>query len=329
LKTEGNLNNEIGVPLTLLRLSPQHRSAVIEMGMNHPGELARLTALVDPDAALLTVIQEEHLEGLNSIEGVAEAEGELFRGLRADAVAVVNQDDPHIVAQAARSKAKKLTFGTGKDVDVRRKSTRSLGKEGLEVVVTEDGADYTVRLALVGEHNAHNATGAFALGRALGIPPSTCVKGLEAARPHSRRLNIVDLPTGVTLLDDCYNANPGSMSAALSVVHDVARGRRPVAVLGDMLELGSSEEAAHRALGQQAARFLKSAAFFGPRSHAAYEAARAEGLNAVHFTELSPLLSWLQTELKPQDVLLVKGSRGMRLERVVEALTGATPSEGH
>ena len=332
LKTEGNLNNEIGVPLTLFKLEPQQKTAVIEMGMNHPGEMARLTEIVQPDVALLTVIQPEHLEGLGSLEGVAEAEGELFRNLRAEAIAVVNQDDPHIVAQAKRSSAMQITFGRAASAQVRLTAYVSRGGEGSTIRVQSREQEHEIRLGLVGEHNAMNAAAAFAVGQALGFSAETTIHGLESAKAHERRLNVVSAPGGITVLDDCYNANPGSMGAALEVLRDLAKqgsGGRAQAILGDMLELGAQENEAHRALGEQTARMAQRAAFFGPRSAHAFEAARAKGLQTAHFLDLPKLMEWLRQDLKSGDVVLVKGSRGMRLERAVEALTGKSAGGGH
>lgn len=329
LKTEGNFNNEIGVPLTLFRLEPTQVAAVVELGMNHAGEVARLTAIAEPDAGLITVVQPEHLEGLGSLEGVARAEGELFFGLKPSATAVVNLDDPLIVAQAKASGAKTLTFGRAEEAQVRLVSVEARGREGLTATVRHAGVDHPIRLAFIGEHNAQNATGAFALALALGYSPAECVAGLEAARPYARRLNVVEAPGGVTVIDDCYNANPASMQAALETLRTLAQGGRAIAVLGDMLELGSGEEEAHRELGARAAALAQKVAFFGPRSASGAEAAVAQRLEARHFTEVEPLVDWVKPELKAGDVVLVKGSRGMRLERVVAALTGQPAGGAH
>ena len=329
LKTEGNLNNEIGVPLTLLRLEPSHVAAVIEVGMNHPGEITRLTRIVQPQAGLITVVQPEHLEGLGSLEGVAEAEGELFRELGPESIAVVNQDDALIPAQAARSQARKLTFGRTPGVDVQLLAVETLGLEGLQATVRYQGKAWPVRLHFIGEHNALNATGAFAVGLALGYSPEECARGLEMARPYARRLNVVEGLGGITVVDDCYNANPASMDAALDTLRTlVPSGARAVAVLGDMLELGSGELEDHRALGERTVGKAQLVAFFGPRSKKGFQAASSLGDAAAHFTEVEPMVAWLEPRLKAGDVVLVKGSRGMRLERVVAALTGAAAPGG-
>lgn len=327
LRTEGNFNNEIGVPLTLFRLEDVHVAAVVELGMNHAGEMARLTAIAEPDAALITVVQPEHLEGLGSLEGVARAEGELFFGLKKGATAVVNLDDPLIVGQAKASGAKSLGFGRHPAADVRLLSVQTRGLEGQTATIRHAEEDHPVRLSFIGEHNAQNATGAFALGIALGFSPAECVAGLEAARPYSRRLNVIEAADGVTVIDDCYNANPASMQAALETLKTLAQGGRAIAVLGDMLELGSGEDEAHRELGERAAAMVQRVAFFGPRT--AKAAAAARGVESRHFTEVEPLVGWLKPQLQRGDVVLVKGSRGMRLERVVAALTGQPAGGAH
>ncbi len=329
LKTEGNFNNEVGVPLTLFQLEPAHVAAVIEVGMNHPGEITRLAKICVPDAGLITVVQPEHLEGLGSLQGVAEAEGELFRAMPHGAIAVVNLDDPLIVAQAMKANAKMVTFGRDKSAQIHLARTESRGREGLTAFIVCDGVEHAVPLAFVGEHNAQNATGAFALARALGYSAQECVAGLTAAKPYARRLNVLSADGGVTVVDDCYNANPASMGAALDTVRSLASpGGRAVAVLGDMLELGPGELGEHRALGEKAAAMVSLLAFFGPRSSEGFKAAARLGDGAAHFTEVEPLMQWLRPRLRSGDVVLVKGSRGMKLERVVSALTGAAAPSG-
>ena len=327
LKTEGNLNNEVGLPLTLLRLRPEHVAAVVELGMNHPGEMTRLTSVAEPDAALITTIQPEHLEGLGSIEGVAQAEGELFAGLSEVATAAVNLDDPQVVRQSARARGPRIGFGRAAGAQVRLVEATPRGKGGLALVIEAAGRRWPVSLGFVGEHNALNATGAFALATALGYRPEECVQGLEAARPYARRLNVVEAAAGWTVVDDCYNANPASMAAALDTARTLAVGGRVVAVLGDMLELGPGEREEHVALGARVSQVAALAAFLGQRS--AWTAAAAPGIESAHFLEVEPLWDWLRPKLRPGDLVLVKGSRGMRLERMVEKLTGASASGGH
>lgn len=326
LRTEGNFNNEVGLPLTLFRLAPEHVAGVVELGMNHAGEMTRLARVSEPDAAVITVVQPEHLEGLGSLEGVAAAEGELFRALGPHATAVVNLDDAHVVAQAA-GLGRVLTFGRAAGADVRLLRVDRHGRDGMTAHVQARGEVHPVRLHFVGEHNAQNATAAFALCLALGYAPAECRAGLERARPYVRRLNVLDAPGGITVIDDCYNANPASMAAALDTLDDLAPGGRAFAVLGDMLELGASEREDHAELGKLAGKKADVLAFFGPRSAYGF-AADVTGVRR-HFLEVEPLVQWLRSLLQPGDVVLVKGSRGMRLERVVAALTGQPASGGH
>ena len=345
LATEGNLNNEIGVPLTLLRLTEEHRAAAVELGMSARGELARLTAITNPDVGVVTLVAAEHLEFLGDLEGVAEAEGELYRGLLPGSVAVVNADDPRGVRQAERvvSGVRKVFFGRSSLADVRLVEVTACGVEGTEICLEgEEGvagagggrlgsnlqrSRVTVRLGFVGEHNAMNAAAAAAAALSLSCSFEEISRGLSSARPYWHRSCVVPGAGGITILDDCYNASPTSMEAALATLVTLAGSGRRVAVLGDMLELGEAEESAHRELGRNAKGRLDVAAFFGPRSHLSFEefsSSSSSSTSSAHFTEIDPLLAWLRPRLRPGDTLLVKGSRGMKLERVVEAL--AAPS---
>jgi len=327
LRTQGNLNNEVGLPLTLLRLTPSHRAAVVELGMNAPGEMARLTAIAEPGAGLLTTVQAEHTEFLGSVEGVARAEGELFRGLAPGATAVVNLDEPLVVQQARDTRARWLTFGRSPSADVQLVGARSLGAAGQEVEVRVDGHIHSVRLAFLGPHNALNATGAWALALALGFSAETCLSGLAAARPMAHRLTLVPAAGGLPVLDDSYNANPASMAAALETARGLAAEGRVVAVLGDMLELGEAEVDEHARLAERAARLADVRAFLGPRHLAT--ASSVEAGEVARFVDADALWVWLAPRLRPGDVVLVKGSRGMHMERLVERLTGAPAAPPH
>ena len=329
LKTQGNLNNEIGVPLTLFNLEPTHVAAIVEMGMNHPGEISRLTEMAVPDAGLITIVQPAHLEGVGSIEGVAKAKAELFRGLSPAATAIVNIDDPRIVNEAKDIACRKVTFGRSEGADVRLVAIEPRGTTGQTLEIASLAGRSKVHLHLVGEHNALNATGAYALATSLGFTPDECVRGLEAARPHSHRLELVAAPHDVTIVDDCYNANPASMGAALRTVQGLALGGRAIAVLGDMLELGSEETQAHAEMGEVAGNRVELLALIGPRMKHAVAPAQAKlGTHVAHFDDVAALVAWLQPQLRAKDYVLVKASRGMRLERVVDALAGRSPTTG-
>jgi len=322
LKTEGNLNNEIGLPLTLLRLDASHRAACVEMGMNHPGEIARLTAIARPRAGLVTCAQPVHLQGLGSVEGVARAKGELYAGLEDDAIAVVNADDPLMVEQARRSGRRCLSFG-GPGADVALERIVSTGREGIVFEVRiRGGRPRPVRLRLVGAHNAKNACAAMALGLALGASEDAVVAGVEQARGAPRRLELRPAPGGVTILDDCYNANPASAVAALRTAAELAPPGRLVAVLGDLLELGAYEERGHEEVGRAAAAARVSALVaFGPRARTIARTAREGGVSEILETEdPAEALGWLRARLREGDLVLLKASRGMRLERIADPL---------
>ncbi|BDG10309.1 UDP-N-acetylmuramoyl-tripeptide--D-alanyl-D-alanine ligase [Anaeromyxobacter paludicola] len=333
LRTEGNLNNEVGVPLTLFRLGAEHDAAVIEMGMSHPGEIRRLACIAEPQVGVVTNATAAHLEGLGSVDGVADAKAELWAGLPPGGIAVANADDPRMLKRAQASGKRVLTFasGRGRRGDVVALDLLSHGPEGLAFTLGIGNRELEVRLPLVGLHNMANAAAAAAAAVALGCSDREIVAGLAQVRTVGRRLRLEELPSGVLLVDDCYNANPASMQAALETLSQLAaeRGGRPVAVLGDMLELGAAEEPSHRALGEQAARAgLKLLAAFGPRSRTTLAAARAAGLAeaaSLHTEDLGELAREVRARLAPGDVLLVKGSRGNRLERLVEALNERRP----
>jgi UDP-N-acetylmuramoyl-tripeptide--D-alanyl-D-alanine ligase len=329
LKSEGNLNNEVGVPLTLLRLGPEHTAAVIEMGMSHPGEIARLAAIAEPAVGVVTNANAAHLAGLGTVDAVADAKAEIYQGLPPGGIAVANADDPRMLRRAQLSGRRLLTFavGRGRRGDVVALEILSHGPEGLTFLLGIGNRELEVRLALVGGHNAANAAAAAAAAVALGASDREIVGGLAAVRPVGRRLRLERLPSGALLVDDCYNANPASMAAALRALSEIAAsqdGARPVAVLGDMLELGPIEVEAHRALGAEAVRAgVRLLAAFGPRSRATLAAARAAGLPedmGFHAEEVAALAGFVRARLRAGDVLLVKGSRGMKLERLVEAL---------
>lgn len=327
LKTRGNLNNEIGLPLTLLGLDESHRAACVEMGMNGPGEIARLTAIARPDAGLVTCAQPVHLAGLGSLEAVARAKGELYRGLGEGARAVVNADDLLMSAEARRAGRPELRFGAGEgeELDVALLRIHSMDVGGIRMEVRlRGGPPRTVRLGLVGRHNVQNACAAMALGLALGAEEEAVVAGIEEARGVPRRLELRAAAGGFTVLDDCYNANPASAVAALRTARELAGEGRLVAVLGDLLELGAQEVAGHEEVGRAAAEAdAKLLVAFGPRSSAIARAARAGGIPAEAILETEDpeeALAFLHERLEEGDLVLCKASRGMRLERIADPL---------
>ncbi|MBI1732211.1 MAG: UDP-N-acetylmuramoyl-tripeptide--D-alanyl-D-alanine ligase [Gammaproteobacteria bacterium] len=316
LSTTGNLNNDIGVPLTLFRLGNEHRFGVIEMGANHPGEIAGLTRLVEPDVAVVTQCAPAHLEGFGSVEGVARAKAEIYLGLGADGTAVINSDDAYApLWRAAAYGRRQVTFGLLPGAEVT--ATRML-RDGVAVrfVLCAAGAMQPVSLPLPGVHNVMNALAAAACGVALGIAPERIAAGLESVRAVKGRLQLKAAHNSARVLDDTYNANPASLDAALAVLSEIP-GRRWL-VLGDMGELGARGPEFHARAGESARRAGVERMFaLGELSRHAVE---EFGAGASHYPSVETLNASLRPALAGDVTVLVKGSRAMSMERVVAAI---------
>lgn len=326
LATEGNLNNEIGAPLTLLNLTLDHRFAVVELGMNHEGEIARLASFVRPEVGVVTNVAAVHVEHFaEGIAGISHAKGELFHALSLAGVAVANADDPWVMARALAAGRRTITFGRDEHADVRLVEVLSHDGRGLRVGVEVQGRPAQWQLPVVGLHNALNACAAAAAALALGLSADQIAGGLATARPPGRRLRLSPIgATGATLLDDCYNANPASTLAALQTLEELAPQPHRIAVLGDMRELGCQEEAGHREVGRRAAEAgLKRLVAFGPASRFVADEAMACGLapdRVLVTDDPAKAAEAVRASLSANDVVLVKASRGTRLERVSELL---------
>jgi len=331
LKTKGNFNNLVGLPLSLLPVEPAQEFAVLEMGMNRPGEIARLTEIAAPDIACILNVMESHLAGLGDIEGVARGKGELFAGLGAEAIMVVNNDDPRVVALAAGCPQRQISFGTGANALVRATHIRGLGEEGIlfTLHVGEERRRITIRQP--GLHTVANGLAAAAMAHAAGAPLDDIVAGLESFAAAANRLAICQVMGGLKVVNDTYNANPGSVRAALATLRDLAGNRKQVAVLGDMLELGAHSVAAHRGVGETAAAMGCDLLFaVGRFAEQTVEGARAGGMDnqqARVFASKEEIVAHVRKlvvlgDLAAGDWLLVKGSRGMRMETVVDGLVG-------
>lgn len=320
LHTLGTQNNLVGLPLTLLRLDA-HRVAVVELGMNHPGELWRLAEIADPDVGVITCVGPEHLEGVGSIRGAAEAEAELFRRLRPSATAVVNADDPWVLAAATSFPGRQLRFGG--DGEVRALDVDDRGLDGSRFRLRVGGADAVVRLPLAGRHNVGNALAAAAMAHAVGVGLDAVVAALERVEPPSMRMQVVRLPSGVTVLNDAYNANPASMAAALQTLSASPAVRR-FAALGEMRELGDAAPAAHEDLGRAAAAAgLERLWVLGPLADLVRRGAVAAGMDAERVVVSEghePLAAMVAAACGPGDLLLLKGSRGAAMETVLRRL---------
>lgn len=322
LSTRGNLNNEIGVPLTLFRLEPAHRAAVIEMGMNHPGEIARLTEIAEPTVGLVNNAQREHQEFMASVAAVAEENGSVIRLLASEAIAVFPADDEFTALwHAYAGQRRTMTFGLKGNAAVRCSwQTRDFGSD---LHITADGKTISVALAAAGVHNVRNALAACAAALAIGIDTDAIAQGLQSFVPVAGRLQRKNARNGALVIDDTYNANPDSVRAAIDVLASAPAPR--TLVLGDMGEVGSEGVAFHEEIGSYA-RSCHIDQLFTLGTLAQY-ASLAFGHAARHFDTMETLNQEL-AGVPSRASVLVKGSRFMKMERVVENLTGAAAG-GH
>lgn len=316
IATQGNLNNYWGLPITLSRLGPEHRYAAIEMGMNHFGEIEYLTKLTRPDVAIITNAGAAHLEGVGgSIEGVARAKAEIFLGLPEDGIAILNRDDAfYSFWREQIGKQHYLTFGLHPDADVHA----TVQEEAQQQKMTVSTPDHTIEinLPLLGQHNARNALAAIAATLAVGIDIAAVKAGLEHMQPAPGRLQLHTLANGVKIIDDTYNANPYSLQAAVETLATFA-GKK-ILVLGDMKELGESAKTLHLNAGEKIRQAGIDYLFtFGELSA---QAALGFGEGAYHFNEQEKLVNALKPFLYNQTTILVKGSRSMRMEKVIAGL---------
>lgn len=322
LASSGNFNNQIGLPLTLLKLSPDHQWAVVELGTNNPGEIARLTEICSPDIGLITNIGPAHLEGLGSLDGVMREKGDLIKGLGPNGKAVLNADDSRALQLARETRHEVLLYGRSKAATIRAEEIKEDGQT-ISFLLIFGRESIAVQLNSPGRYMIVNALGAAAVGYLLGISAATVKAGLESFKPISGRMNICHLPNGVNMIDDTYNANPESMTAALATLQQMRAGGRGIFVAGDMLELGAQAPELHRQIGALAARTQVDRIYASGEHGAAVAAgAQKEGLPAANTISgsreeiIEDLKGWLQ----PGDWVLVKGSRGMAMEKVVQGL---------
>ncbi len=327
--TRANLNNEIGAPLTLLGLGPDDRYAVIEMGARKPGDIAYLVGIAAPSVTVITNAAPAHLAGFGDIAGVARAKGEIFSGLPADGIAVMNVDDPRVgLWQVMAGSRRVVGFGLRHPADVSARDLRANDAPGCSFELLTPAGAIDVDLQLPGRHNVMNALAAAAMAHALGITLEDIASGLCAMRPVAGRLQTRAGVGGVRLIDDTYNANPGSVKAALEVLATCGGSGQRVLVLGDMGELGNAARALHEQIGRQA-RVVGVDRIYAVGELAAI-AAGVFGNGARHFDSHDALIAGLRADLagaRPATVL-VKGSRSMRMERVVAALVAVGDAPG-
>ncbi|MDH4024757.1 MAG: UDP-N-acetylmuramoyl-tripeptide--D-alanyl-D-alanine ligase [Desulfuromonadales bacterium] len=322
LKSAGNFNNLIGVPLTLFDLQPEHRWAVVEMGMSERGEISRLAEIARPNIGMITNVGAGHLENFDGISGVARAKGELFIGLPSDGVALINADDPEVLQLPVANGVRRVLFGTVSEADVKAENIAGHnGSVSFDLVV--EGEVKKVVLPLPGRHNVANALAAAAAAYVIGVGLEQIVSGLQAFKPCPGRMELFVLTEDIVVLDDSYNANPLSVHAALDALHDLGSAGRRIAVLGDMLELGPTGPELHHHIGALAAERVDWLFTYGALAGEIARGAVESGFpqeRVFSATSHDELAASLIEILHSGDRVLVKGSRGMRMEKVIDAL---------
>lgn len=322
LATQGNLNNEIGLPLTLFGLRDEHRMAVLELGMNHPGEIDRLGAICRPNLGIITNVGPAHLEFLGSLEGVARAKGELLAHVEPKGCAILNKDDSLVAGMAGQTNCRVVFFGIDAAADIRAESIRE-SAAGVAFDLVLPGERTAVQLKTAGRFMVANALAAAAAGHQMGIAIEEVKAGLEDFVPVNGRLNLEETPRGVHLINDTYNANPASMAAALDSLRALQGSARSIVVLGDMLELGDHSEALHEQVGRKVptSGVVKLYAY-GTYARNVARGALTAGMSAgdVLVGSKAEIIEDLFHKLRPGDWVLVKGSRGMAMETVVQEI---------
>lgn len=322
LSTKGNLNNLIGLPLILLTVEPAHQWAVLELGMNRPGEIGRLGDICQPDIGVITNIAPAHLEGFDSIEGITDAKGELLRTIAPGGTVVLNADDPRVRQFEHHTSHGALLYGRCHDADICSRDITMSG-HGLAFELVLPTERVPIRLAFPGYFMVSNALAAAAVGYRLGLTAQQIKTGLESFRLDEGRMNVIHTPRGIHLIDDTYNANPGSMESAIVTLGALKGDGRAVLVAGDMLELGESSEAHHRTVGSIAVTSgVKRIYATGSFAESVSAGARDEGLDPQHIVvgTQNAIMEDLTRWLEPGDWVLIKGSRKIKLETLFHAL---------
>lgn len=320
LKSPGNLNNEIGLPLTILRLGTGYQRAVLEMGFYVPGEIQFLCDIAMPQIGVVTNIGTVHAERAGSQEAIARGKSELIQALPADGVAILNFDDPWVRKMEEKSKARVFFYGLSPEANLWADQIEGLGLDGIRFRLHYKSETVHSHVPMIGRHSVHTALRAAAVGLNDGLGWQEIFEGF--AQGHAQlRLVAVRSKTGALILDDTYNASPESMLAALNLL-DEMDGRK-LAVLGDMLELGPYEKQGHELVGMRTAQVVKTLLTLGPRAHMIADAARRAGMkpaNIIEFEEAEPIVDWLNKNLTSGDAVLIKGSHGLRMDRITSAL---------
>lgn len=324
-RNRGNLNNHIGLPLSLLELRAQPDVAVVELGMNHPGEISTLVGIAEPEVRVWTNVGDAHLGFFPSADAIADAKAEILESAGPDHVVVANADDPRVMARVRRFAGPVITFGTQAEADVRATGIEPRGLDGMAASVRTPGGEARVTTALLGLGNLSNVLAAIAVAHHFGVSAAECAGRAAGLRPAAHRGELLRLPGGLTLIDDSYNSSPSALKRSLETVGAATGSARKAAVLGEMLELGAHAERLHRECGQAAAQAGLDllVAVGGPPAAALADAAVTAGMArgaVVHVTTSDEAAQVALRRLRPGDLVLVKGSRGIRTDLVVERL---------
>jgi UDP-N-acetylmuramoyl-tripeptide--D-alanyl-D-alanine ligase len=317
LKSEGNFNNHFGLPLMLLKLEPEHDLAVIEMGMSHAGEIRALARIANPDIGVVTNVAPVHLEFFDSLAGIARAKYELIESLPSNGTAVLNADDEYVSQFGRDFKGKVIKYGTAIGADVRAENVQSKGAEGSEFDVVVAGVRERAHLPLVGEHNVLNAAAAVSVAIACSMKVPEAVAALSTLKPADKRGQVLQLGN-ITVINDCYNSNPKALNAMVDALSAMKAARR-IVVAGEMLELGPAGEALHREAGSHMGE-KKIDVLIGVRglAHALVDGGKQAGMRAEFVATPEEAGEWLARETRDGDVVLLKASRGVKLERALE-----------
>lgn len=323
LKTQGNFNNEVGLPLTLINLDESHEAAVIEMGMSGFGEISRLTAIAQPQIAVITNIGVSHIENLGSQQGILKAKLEILEGLKQGGLAVFNGDNAFLKGLEGKLGIRTVYYGMSEGQDYVAYNYKSLGESGTQFNIMLDNVTYEVHLPVPGVHNVYNALAAIAVGREMDIPMNTIIDGIAQYSPGNMRQNIIAF-NGIKIINDAYNASPQSMQASINVLEEISTSSRSIAVLGDMLEMGDMSKEMHYSVGEfikdKNIDFLVTVGKDSINISKAVADSGNQTMKLHHFENNSDALKYILSIVRQGDYVLIKGSRGMKMEQIAEGI---------
>ncbi len=326
LKSQGNLNNHFGLPLQLLKLDPEHDVAVVELGMNHAGEIAALAAIAQPDVGVVTLVAPVHLGFFNSVADIARAKYELIQSLSANGVAVLNADDEYVSQFGRDFAGRVITFGIDKPAAITARNIRELGLDGSEFNLCAQEYCVPARLPLIGRHNIYNALAAVSVAVDRGLTLEEAAAALTLLTPSDKRGQVIEVG-GATVINDCYNSNPRALDFVVDALAGMQTSGRRIVVAGEMLELGPATDDLHRSSGEHmAARKIDVVIGVRGAAKAIVDAAAAKGVHAEFVDAPEQAGEWLARQVKPGDLVLLKASRGVKLEKALETWKNAIGS---